>query len=356
MLSIPLGYFGGIGGASRQGILVKGASFLDALAEADTVVFDKTGTLTRGVFKVQGIDAKPGLSEDDVLSLAAHAEVHSSHPIAQSILEAFRDQGGEVDEPAVTEYEEIPGNGVQATVGGRRVVACSHRYLHSLGVDHHPCDEGETAVHVIVDGEHVGRIRVGDEIRADARASVEALRRGGVRRIGMLTGDVAPTADRVAEELGLDFHQAGLLPQGKIDAMESLIAERDAQGSRRRIAFVGDGVNDAPVLARADVGIAMGGLGSDAAIEAADVVVTADAVGRVPAAVGVSRNTRRIIWQNIVMALGIKAAVMVLGAAGMASMWAAVWADVGVTVAAVLNSTRILQIADEAPHSQEHEH
>ena len=356
MLSIPLGYFGGIGGASRQGILVKGASYLDALAETDTVVFDKTGTLTRGVFRVQGIDPQSGWSEEEVLALAAHVEVHSSHPIAQSILDAYRAGGGEADLSAVSDYRELPGSGVTATVNGREVLACSHRALHGLDLSHDPCEEGETAVHVVVDGAHAGRIRVGDEVRSDARPAVAALRRLGVRRIGMLTGDVATTAERVARSLGLDFHEAELLPQGKIDTLERLIAERDARGARGRIAFVGDGVNDAPVLARADVGIAMGGLGSDAAIEAADVVVTADAVGRVPAAIDVARSTRRIVWQNIIMAMGIKALVLILGAAGMASMWSAVGADVGVAVAAVLNSTRILQHADRIATAGPHEH
>lgn len=356
MLSIPLGYFGGVGGASRQGILVKGASYLDTLAQTDTVVFDKTGTLTRGVFRVQGIDAESGWSPDRILDLAAHAEVHSSHPIAQSILEAYRQRGHTVDEGLVTDYQELPGNGVKATVRGHRVLACGHRYLHSLGMEHAHCDDGSTAVHVIVDGIHVGRIRVGDDLRADARLAVAALRRLGIRRIGMLTGDVPTSAERVANALGLDFYEAGLLPEGKIEAVERLIADRDASKARGRVAFVGDGVNDAPVLARADVGIAMGGLGSDAAIEAADVVVTADAVGRVATAIGVARATRRIVWQNIAMSMTIKAAVLVLGAAGMVTMWSAVGADVGVAVAAVLNSTRVLQYVDTPATATPHEH
>jgi len=338
VLSIPLGYFGGIGGASRHGILVKGANFLDALTQLDTVVMDKTGTLTEGVFKVQRVTAFNGFSQDDALRHAAYAERYSNHPIAASVLEAY---GGAIDESLIESYEEIPGHGVKAKVGGRIVVAGNDRILHSESVPHGACDAGETVVNVAVDGVLAGQIVISDEIKSDAALAVSALKDLGVSRTVMLTGDDRNVAEQVARSLGIDEVHAELLPEEKVSALERIAGDRSAK--RGSIAFVGDGINDAPVLTRADVGIAMGGLGSDAAIEAADVVIMDDKPAKVAKAVAIARRTRRIVLQNIAFALGVKAAVIFLGAWGVAGMWEAVFADVGVSLIAVLNAARALR-------------
>jgi len=350
LLSVPLGYFGGVGGASRSGILVKGANYLDTLANTRTVVFDKTGTLTKGVFKVTAIQPRAGVGEPELLRTAAMAESHSLHPIAQSLREAHAAAGGAAGPaPAsVADYEEMQGRGVRAVVDGSEVVACSHRYLHDTDIHHDRCDEVGTDVHVVVDGRWTGRIVISDEVKPDAECGVGALRSLGVRSIGMLTGDQPNTAARVSAELGLDFAHGGLLPAGKLAAVESMLAQR-AGANGGRLAFVGDGTNDAPVLARADVGIAMGALGSDAALEAADVVITTDSVVRVADAIRLARRTRAIVWQNIALALGVKGLVLALGIAGAASMAEAVFADVGVAVLAVLNSTRVLKRVGTLP-------
>jgi len=364
LLSVPLGYFGGVGGASRSGILVKGANYLDTLANTRTVVFDKTGTLTKGVFKVTAIEPRDGVGEPELLRAAAMAETHSIHPIAQSLREAHAlrygpwdrlrmsgEHAGGTAAPAsasVAGYEEMQGRGVRAVVEGREVVACSHRYLHDADIPHDRCDEAATDVHVVVDGRWTGRIVISDEVKSDAGLGVGALRSLGVRTIGMLTGDQPDTAARVSAELGLDFAHGGLLPAGKLAAVEAMLAQHQGRNGGR-LAFVGDGTNDAPVLARADVGIAMGALGSDAALEAADVVITTDSVARVADAIRLARRTRSIVWQNIVLALGLKGLVLVLGIAGVASMAAAVFADVGVAVLAVLNSTRVLKSVGVLP-------
>jgi len=337
-LSIPLGYFGGIGGASRHGILVKGASFLDALTQVDTVVMDKTGTLTQGVFKVRRVTALNGFAEDAVLDYAAHAESFSNHPIAGSIIEAH---GKAVDLSRVGRFEEISGHGVRAEVDGKLVVAGNDRMLHRENVPHDDCEAEGTVVNVAVDGVLAGRIVVADELKPDAAGAVRSLRDLGVRRTVMLTGDDPGVARRIAAAVGIDEVYAGLLPEEKVQVLERIAKERGTGAGK--VAFVGDGINDAPVLTRADVGIAMGALGSDAAIEAADVVIMDDMPSKVGKAIAIARRTRAIVLQNIVFALGVKAAVIVLGAVGVANMWEAVFADVGVSLIAVLNAARVLR-------------
>src|SRR5690606_22388721 len=339
VLSIPLGYFGGIGGAARHGILVKGANFLDALAHVDTVVMDKTGTLTQGVFRVQEVAAYNGFSQSQVLEYAAHAESFSNHPIAASILEAYQ---GEIDLARVEAYQEIAGHGVKARIDGKVVVAGNDRMLHREEVPHDECEAPGTVVNIAVDGRLAGRIIIADEIRPDAAAAVRALKSLGVAETVMLTGDDEKTARQVAAAVGIDHVRAGLLPEEKVAALETIAQSRKAK--RGKVAFVGDGINDAPVLTRADIGIAMGGLGSDAAVEAADVVLMDDMPSKVAQAVTIARRTRRIVVQNIAFALGVKAAVILLGMMGMAHMWEAVFADVGVSLIAVLNSARALRV------------
>lgn len=335
VLSIPLGYFGGIGGASRRGILVKGANYLDALTEIDTVVMDKTGTLTKGRFEVREVTAFENYLEDDVLFFAAHAEKYSNHPIAASVLQAYE---GDIDDAQIDQFEEIAGHGVKAVVGGKRVIAGNDRLLHREHIPHTDCHAPGTVVNVAVDGVLIGRIVIGDDVKADAPDAVKNLKKLGVTRTVMLTGDEEKGARRIADQLGIDEVHADLLPQDKVEVLE-----RVAQQARGKVAFVGDGINDAPVLTRADVGIAMGGLGSDAAIEAADVVIMDDQPSKIAQAIEHARRTRSIVMQNIVFALGVKAIVIYLGALGLASMWEAVFADVGVSLLAVFNATRALR-------------
>lgn len=335
VLSIPLGYFGGIGGAARHGILVKGANFLDALTHLDTVVLDKTGTLTRGVFRVQDIAAADGFTEAQVLEYAAHAESFSNHPIAASILEAY---ASEVDRSRIEGYEEIAGHGVVARIDGKEVALGNARLLGRLGISHTAPKREGTVVYVAVDGQMAGLITIADEVKPDAAEAMGSLRRLGIRRTVMLTGDLAEVAERVGKELGIDEVHAELLPEGKVELLEDIFSKGEG-----RVAFVGDGINDAPVLTRADVGIAMGGLGSDAAIEAADVVIMDDAPPKIAKAIEIARRTRSIVWQNIVLALAVKGVVLILGTMGIAHMWEAVFADVGVSLLAVLNATRALR-------------
>ena len=338
VLSVPLSYFGGLGAAARSGVLVKGANFLDALTGLRAVVFDKTGTLTRGVFKVTEVRPAPGYSRDEVLAAAALAEAQSRHPIARSILEAY---GQEVDLARIGSYEEVPGHGVRAVVDGQTIVAGNDRWLRRAGVPHPEHGVEGTAVHVAKDGRYLGYVVISDEIREDAVATIDALRALGVRRLVMLTGDSPAIARQVAERLGLDGYEAGLLPEQKVERLERILASRDGPGA---VAFVGDGINDAAVIGRADVGIAMGGLGSDAAIEAADVVIMEDRLSRLPAAIRVARFTRRLVLQNIGLALGVKLLFAILGGLGLSGIWGAVVADVGVSLVAVLNATRLLRM------------
>ncbi|HEY8393544.1 MAG TPA: heavy metal translocating P-type ATPase [Thermaerobacter sp.] len=343
VVSIPLGYFAGLGAASRRGVLVKGAHFLDALARLETVVWDKTGTLTRGTFEVLEVTVYNGFSRERVLELAAHAEAFSGHPIAAAIARAY---GRPVDESRVSAYQEVAGCGALARVDGRPVIAGNERLLDREGIrlEGGDSEAGGTVVFVAVDGVLAGRIVIADEIKPASAEAVTALRACGVRRHVMLTGDRGPVAERVARALGLDEVHAGLLPEDKVALLERMkAARRRHPGRAGTLAFVGDGLNDAPVLARADIGVAMGGLGSEAAIEAADVVIMDDNPAKLAAAVSVARGTRRVVQQNIALALGVKLLFVLLGTAGVASMWEAVFADVGVSLLAILNAMRVLR-------------
>ncbi|MBF2050733.1 MAG: cadmium-translocating P-type ATPase [Elainella sp. C42_A2020_010] len=335
VISIPLGYFGGIGGAAKRGILVKGSTFLDTLAAVKAIAFDKTGTLTKGVFKVTRIVPYNGANRNDLLRWAAAAELHSNHPIAQSIRQAYPEP---IDPVEVGDYIEIPGHGIQAKMGMSTVLVGNDRLMHLKNIDHDTCDVAGTVVHVAVEGVYHGYLEIADELKDDAVAAVQSLKRAGVNQVIMLTGDSEAVAQRIAHTLGVDAYQAELMPEDKVTAIEVLL--KQANGN---VAFVGDGINDAPVIARADVGIAMGGLGSDAAIETADVVIMTDAPSKVAEAIQVARKTHSIVWQNIIFAMGIKAVFIVLGILGVATMWEAVFADVGVALLAILNATRVLK-------------
>ncbi len=337
VISIPLGYFGGIGGASRSGILVKGANFLDVLSEVDTVVFDKTGTLTKGIFRVSKIIPRNKFNEDQLKELAALAELRSNHPIAQSIKDSFV---GEIDGSAVKSYEEKPGMGVKAQIDHRTILAGSDRLLHDENIEHDRCNVEGTVVHVAVDGIYAGYLVIEDEIRDDARDIKPGLKHEGVGEVIMLTGDESSAAAAVASTLAFDSYHADLLPEEKVEMIEGLLSK---PGRKGKIAFVGDGINDAPVIARADVGIAMGGLGSDAAIETADVVIMTDHPSKAAEAIRIGKNTKRIVRQNMLLALCVKAGFITAGLLGVATMWEAVFADVGVALLAVFNSTRALK-------------
>jgi Cd2+/Zn2+-exporting ATPase len=337
VISIPLGYFGGVGGAAKRGILVKGSTFLDTLNAVNTVVFDKTGTLTKGVFKVVKTVALNGYNETELLQLAAQVESHSNHPIAQSILKAY---GGKIDEFEVRDYEEIAGYGIRAKVENRIVIAGSDRLLHRENIAHDNCQLEGTVVNLAVDNIYVGYIVIADELKEDARHAIQALKQMGVQRTVMLTGDNQAIASQIAKQLGIDAYEADLLPEEKVNAIEKLLS---TAGKHGKVAFVGDGINDAPVIARADVGMAMGGLGSDAAIETADIVIMTDAPSKVAEAIQIARKTRKIVWQNIGFALAIKAVFIGLGILGIATMWEAVFADVGVALLAILNATRAMK-------------
>ena len=354
VISVPLTFFAGIGGASREGILIKGANFFDVLSNVGTVVFDKTGTLTRGQFSVEAVHGNTcGIGSDDsstaedhachdaathLLHMAAHVEHHSSHPIAEALRQAFPQEGS--DGCRVDDIEEIAGQGVCAVVEGRKVCIGNEKLMESIGAEWHDCTQSGTIVHVAIDGTYRGHIVVGDSIKPGSREAVEQLRSLGVASIIMLTGDNDAAARKVADELGISEWHAHLLPEAKLSRVDKLIAT-EPQG--RRVAFVGDGINDAPVLRRADVGIAMGGMGSEAAIDAADVVVMDDNPEKVSAAIRRARSTQRIAWQNVVFAVGIKVVFLLLASLGMCTMWMAVFADVGVTVLAVLNAMRALK-------------
>jgi len=338
VISIPLGYFGGIGRASKNGVLIKGSNFLDALKNVDTVVFDKTGTLTEGVFEVADVKTFNGYSKEEVVEFAAKAEVHSNHPVAKSI----RDYGKEfLENPdQVNDYKEIPGQGVIAMVSGKRVHVGNQKLLKLHNIE--PADEEkvDAVVYVAIDGKYAGSITISDRIKTDAKKAIEELRKQGVKKIAMLTGDSQIVAEKVASELGIDEYYAELLPEDKVAILERLKGK-----SKGKVAFVGDGINDSPVLARADVGVAMGGLGSDAAIETADVVIMDDKPSKLSQAMKTASFTHNIIWQNILFALGVKGLFIALGTIGQATMWEAVFADVGVALLAVLNATRALKVS-----------
>lgn len=336
VISIPLTFFGGIGGASRRGILIKGSNYMDALSKVDTVVFDKTGTLTRGVFKVTAIHPEQ-CDEEQLLHLAAHVERFSTHPIAVSLREAY---SHEQDGCTVEQVEEVSGQGVRAVVNGKTVCVGNTKMMEQLQVRFHPCELVGTIVHVAVEGEYFGHIVISDEMKSDAREAVAALKAAGVRRTVMLTGDRREVGEDVAKQLGLDEVHTELLPAEKVERVEALL---EAKAEGQSLIFVGDGMNDAPVLARADVGMAMGGLGSDAAIEAADVVIMDDKPSKVALAIALARRTVGIAMQNAWFAIGVKVLVLFLAAFGIATMWMAVFADVGVMVLAVLNAMRALK-------------
>ena len=340
VISIPLSFFGGIGGASACGILVKGSTYLEELARTGIVVFDKTGTLTQGTFKVTGIHPANGVSEEQLVEAAALAESWSKHPISLSIKAAY---GKEIDSARVTDVEELGGHGVTAKVDGKPVAAGNARLMERLGLSAPAVSETGTVVHIAIDGRYAGCLLIADVVKPHSAEAIRALKAAGVRKTVMLTGDAEPVAKAVSAQLGLDEYHAGLLPGDKVDQIETLIA---AKKSKENLAFVGDGINDAPVLSRADVGIAMGALGSDAAIEAADVVLMDDDPAKIALAMRIARRTLRIVYENIVFALAVKFACLLLGAIGMASMWTAIFADVGVMVIAVLNATRALYTKD----------
>jgi Cd2+/Zn2+-exporting ATPase len=366
VISIPLSFFAGIGSASRNGILVKGSNYLNALADAHTVVFDKTGTLTKGVFKVSEIVPAPGFNRDGLLRIAAIAESNSSHPIAVSIQKAYAQQITETvckdQSPLhITEYEEISGQGLRLIIGDKpvpngetakvphcqTVLAGNRTLLEKANI---PCPQPDTlgtAVYLAVDGVFAGYIVIADEIKSDSKEAIRSLKALGIQRTVMLSGDSAATAEKTAAETGVDSVFAELLPHQKVAKLEELESEHTAQvrgkTNKGKLVFVGDGINDAPVLARSDVGIAMGGVGSDAAIEAADIVLMTDEPSKIPEAIRIARKTRAIVWQNIVFALSVKGAILILGAMGIATMWAAVFGDVGVALIAVLNAMRALR-------------
>ena len=337
VISIPLSFFAGLGGASKEGVLIKGSNYLEALSQAKIVVFDKTGTLTQGVFVVNGVHHNR-MEEKKLLEYAALAECASSHPISRSLQQAY---AGEIDRSRVTDAQEISGNGILARVDGIQVAVGNSKLMDSLKIPYIPCHSVGTILHLAIDGEYAGHVVISDVEKPTAKEAVEAIRKAGVDKTVMLTGDVEKVAKQVAEDLGIDEYHSELLPGDKVDQVERLLAEKP---SKSKLAFVGDGINDAPVLSRADIGIAMGAMGSDAAIEAADVVLMDDDPLKIAKAIKISRKCISIVYQNIVFALGIKLICLVLGALGLANMWAAIFADVGVMVLAVLNAIRALRV------------
>ncbi len=336
VISIPLSFFGGIGGASARGILVKGGNYLELLAKTETVVFDKTGTLTRGVFGLSALYPADGVAEAELLETAALAERHSGHPIALSLRRAW---GKDMDPARVTDVQEVPGHGVAALVDGIQVLAGNDKLMKREGISFLPCRDAGTVVHVARAGKYLGCAVIADQIKETAPAAIQALKQRGVRTV-MLTGDSQAVGEAVARQLGLDEVHAQLLPADKVDRLEDLLGRKSANGV---LAYVGDGVNDAPVLSRADVGVAMGAMGSDAAIEAADVVLMDDDPAKLTEAMDIARKCLRIVRENIVFALAVKGLFLILGAFGVASMWEAVFADVGVAVIAILNASRMLR-------------
>ena len=337
VISIPLSFFGGIGGASKKGILVKGSNYLEALAETEIVVFDKTGTLTKGVFNVQEIHPE-GVSKEELLELTAYVESYSNHPISLSLKRAY---SKEIDNGRISDVEEISGHGVIATVDGKKVMAGNIKLMKMMDIPYFKGELIGTAVHVAVNNKYIGYIVIADEVKPDSAQAIKELKAANIKQIVMLTGDNKSVGSKVAKELGVDKVYAELLPADKVEKLEELFSQKSTKG---KLAFVGDGINDAPVLARADIGIAMGGLGSDAAIEAADVVIMTDEPSKIATAIKVSKKTLRIARQNTVFSIGVKIIVLILSAFGLATMWAAIFADVGVTIIAVLNAFRALNV------------
>ncbi len=339
VISVPLSFFGGIGGASRAGILIKGSNYLEALAQTDTIVFDKTGTLTRGSFSVVAVHAESDFDAETLLSLAAHAETYSDHPIALSVKKAVSTT---IDSKIISDIQEISGHGVKAHVGNRLVVVGNDRLMNDEGIAWQECDLTGTILHVAADKTYIGHIVIADVVKPDAKEAISSLRALGIKRTVMLTGDRTEVAASVASELGIDEYHAQLLPQDKLLHIERLLG--DMTNTQAKLAFVGDGINDAPTLMRADIGIAMGALGSDAAIEAADLVLMDDSPSKIAIAMRIARKTMRIVWQNIVFALSVKILILILAALGIANMWLAVFGDVGVAVIAIINAMRAMSI------------
>lgn len=337
VISIPLSFFGGIGGASKKGVLVKGSNYLEALAETEIIVFDKTGTLTKGVFNVQEIHPE-GVSKEELLELTAHAESYSNHPISLSLKRAY---SKEIDNGRISDVEEISGHGVIATVDGKKVMAGNIKHMKMMDIPYFKGELIGTIVHVAVNNKYIGYIVIADEVKEDSAQAIKELKADNIKQTVMLTGDNKSIGSKVAKELGLDKVYAELLPADKVEKIEELFSQKSKKG---KLAFVGDGINDAPVLARADIGIAMGGLGSDAAIEAADVVIMTDEPSKIATTMKISKKTLKIAHQNIVFAIGIKIIVLILSAFGITTMWAAIFADVGVTIIAVLNAFRALNV------------
>lgn len=338
VVSIPLGFFGGIGGASKNGVLIKGGNYLEALNNVDIVVFDKTGTLTKGVFKVTEINAGNNISKEELLECAAYAESYSNHPIATSIIKAY---GKEVKQEEIENYDEISGHGIKVTVRDKEILAGNIKLMDKEKITYTPIETIGTVVYVAINGSFAGSIVISDEIKEDSQNAIRELKEIGVREIVMLTGDNKQVGTKVANQLGLDKVYAELLPDQKVEKVEELDKQKSSKG---KLVFVGDGINDAPVLARADIGVAMGGLGSDAAIEAADVVLMTDEPMKLVTAIKIAKRTKRIVWQNIIFAFGVKGIVLLLGAGGLATMWEAVFADVGVALIAVFNAMRVLNV------------
>lgn len=339
VVSIPLGFFGGIGASSKNGVLVKGSNYLEALNDVKYVVFDKTGTLTKGEFKVNGIHPQNGWTEQGLLRQAAFAEMHSTHPIAESIREAY---GQELNEELLSGYNEISGHGIQVVFEGKEVLAGNAKLMKRENIDIAVPSELGTIVHIAVDKQYAGYLVIADEVKEDSAQAIRLLKNLGVKKIVMLTGDIKTVGEAVGKKLGVDEVHSELLPQHKVEELEKI--DRQKSSKKEKIVFVGDGINDTPVLARADVGVAMGGLGSDAAIEAADIVIMTDEPSKLASAIHIAKRTRRIVWQNILFALLVKAVFLLLGAFGIATMWEAVFSDVGVTLLAVLNAMRVLKI------------
>ncbi len=345
VISIPLSFFAGLGGASKQGVLVKGSNYMETLSEVKTIVFDKTGTLTKGTFTVTAVHPET-ITEEELLHMASHVERYSTHPIAQSLRDAYPN---EKDDCSVTDIEEIPGHGIRAIINGKTVCVGNSKMMESIGVKYKPCDHLGTIIHVAINGEYEGHIVISDTIKDHSKEAITALKQHGIRKTVMLTGDAKAVADRVGGDLGIDEIRSELLPQDKVSEVEKLLSEK--RSDKERLAFVGDGINDAPVLSRADIGIAMGAMGSDAAIEAADVVLMDDNPYKIVTAIRISKKCLRIVKENIWLAIGVKVLVLLLGALGIADMWAAIFADVGVCVIAVLNAIRCMHMDFDEPKS-----
>ena len=340
VISIPLGFFGGIGGASKKGIMVKGSNYLEALNKVEMVVFDKTGTLTKGIFKVTAVNPQDGFTTTELLEYAAYAESYSNHPIALSIVDAY---ASKIEQDRIDQYEEIPGHGIKVRIGGKKVGAGNAKLMKQENIDFREVETLGTVVHIAIDHVYAGNIVISDEVKEDAASAIKALKALGIKKTVMLTGDLKATGDKIGKQLGLDEVYSELLPADKVERFEYFETHKSSGG---KIAFVGDGINDAPVLARADIGIAMGGLGSDAAIEAADIVIMTDEPSKIVTAIKIAKRTRNIVYQNIAFALGVKLLVLILGAFGIATMWEAVFADVGVAVIAILNAMRVLNVKE----------